>query len=142
MKNERELLSLYADFTNDELCEFIEENIMGYSILVRSEEIAKSYLKRWGIEFYSQHEGLKKCFEELLVYIRLRGINFDYSLVNIEVDEEDIIERILENYALSRRKIEEHFKNEGNFESRYNNLESIYNEIIEIVKIEYKKSIK
>lgn len=88
---------IYQDVNNSELEEMLISNIIRYNVLVKSEQIAKVILDKYGQRFISQNKGFKESYNDLLLCAKLRGVRIPYEYSNVSVELDDIVERIREN---------------------------------------------
>lgn len=98
-KKELEILKLYSGFSDERIKEMYMIGIIPYLTLVKSERIARKLLNEYGIFFYYQHEELKHEFRQIFNCMRLRNLTFFPSVMDVEVNLEDVVERIRENEA-------------------------------------------
>jgi len=98
-KFNKNILSLYKRYTDDEIYNMVEQSLPRYIKLTKSEEIAKEYLKKHNTPLYrnSGNERIKIQHSKLMICAKLRNINVPESLYAVEVTVNDIIQRIIEN---------------------------------------------
>jgi len=94
---EKNIIRLYAKYTDEEIYNMLLESLPKYIKLVKSEEIAKEILKQYNLTLYtdSGNERFKWNHTKLIICAKLRGIEIPEFDVEVTID--DIIERITEN---------------------------------------------
>ena len=131
MINEEELIELFKSLHDEEIIEEIYELSMLCNTINISEEIAKKWLKRYGIQFHYQHQKTKEYYKKLLAYARIINLEIPFDLDINDFSSDEVINRMLENASLTISKLEE----ENDTES-IEIINSFYDSII----AEYKKS--
>ena len=98
MKKDK-FLKQYENYTNEELISYAIDGINHYSVIEKSEMIAKRLLEAYGINFYYMHENFKSNIRRLMMCLKMRGLNLPENAYLNDITTEDIIERISENEA-------------------------------------------
>ena len=88
--------SKYEDLTNQQVYEWLMACNYFYQKIINSEKIVKSLLESNELPFYYCNDSYKGAYFEILSEAQNRGFPNNYTFSPIQVDMDDIIERISE----------------------------------------------
>ena len=96
---EKDVLNSYSDeeITDEEIEEMLINYTIRYYIIIKSEKEAIKILKDNNQAFFNYQKDFKSYYFEFIEYAKRRGITLSKDIENVEISDEDILERIIEN---------------------------------------------
>ena len=105
--NDDQLLSLFENYSDEEILRKINENIYFYRRLKKIEPLVIEILNKYGVQYYRTFESFKQFFEKVLYCAKLRKIK--YRNVEYRIRINDLIEMIKINRDLEIDNVLENF---------------------------------
>lgn len=95
--NEKKLLRKFNELTDDDILNILKEKIPEYIKLIKSEEIAIEILSKYGIKKQKNNTRIDKINTLNIIKIaKLRNIEIPRELYDVDINNDDIIARIIE----------------------------------------------
>ena len=108
-KIRKNILKQFKEFSDEELLCLLQKCISEYVKLIESKKYAKEILIKYNvISYYSSIENIEKRYFRLHECAKLRGLFIPSEWYNVEITDEDIINRLLEFAHNERMWIDKH----------------------------------